>query len=164
MNTENTTLSVGGYRFFTEKDARLAQAEQQKIEYLEARIDYSAPESIRYIYEQTIQERLFKTPVGLRYLEKLRSYLLEQPGMEPGSVMDIPLYMTFDGELRDHGNPARERDPCHGHQKTYHANFLLSCIQCRQSIVIHTMPAKQGIHALPAKIHITVYWIPFAFI
>lgn len=109
MSTENTSLSVGGYLFYTEKDARLARAEEQRIEYLEARIDYTAPESIRYIYEQTIRERLFKTPVGLRYLEKLRNYLLEQPGMEPGSVMDIPLYMTFDGELREHGNPARER-------------------------------------------------------
>jgi hypothetical protein len=129
MNTENTTLSVGGYRFFTEKDARLAQAEQQKIEYLEARIDYSAPESIRYIYEQTIQERLFKTPVGLRYLEKLRSYLLEQPGMEPGSVMDIPLYMTFDGELRDHGNPARERVTPSKKEKEREKNrFTLSVI------------------------------------
>ena len=64
MNTENTSLSVGGFLFYTEKDARLAQAEEQRIEYLEARIDYTAPESIRYIYEQTIRERLFKTPVG----------------------------------------------------------------------------------------------------
>ncbi len=96
MNTENTTLSVGGYRFFTEKDARLAQAEQQKIEYLEARIDYSAPESIRYIYEQTIQERL---------------------------------YMTFDGELRDHGNPARERVTPSKKEKEKEKNrFTLSVI------------------------------------
>lgn len=109
MDTENKSLSVGGYLFYTEKDARLAQTEEQKIEYLEARIDYNSPESIRYIYEQTIRERLFKTPVGLRYLEKLRNYLLEQPGMGPEIVVDIPLYMTFDGELREHGSPARER-------------------------------------------------------
>lgn len=109
MNTENNTLSVGGYLFYTEKDAQLARAEEQKIEYLEARIDYSSPESIRYIYEHTIQERLFKTPVGLRYLQKLRDFLLAQPETEPGSIMDIPLYMAFDGELRENANPARER-------------------------------------------------------
>ncbi len=109
MNSENNALSVGGYLFYTEKDARLARAEEQKIEYLEARIDYSSPESIRYIYEHTIQERLFKTPVGLRYLQKLRDFLLAQPETEPGSIMDIPLYMAFDGELRENANPARER-------------------------------------------------------
>ena len=109
MNSENNALSVGGYLFYTEKDAQLARAEEQKIEYLEARIDYSSPESIRYIYEHTIQERLFKTPVGLRYLQKLRDFLLAQPETEPGSIMDIPLYMAFDGELRENANPARER-------------------------------------------------------
>lgn len=109
MSAEDNTLSVGGYRFYTEKDARLARAEEQKIEYLEARIDYSSPESIRYIYEHTLQERLFRTPVGLRYLEKLRDYLLAQPGIEPESVMDIPLYMVFDGEVREHAAPVQER-------------------------------------------------------
>lgn len=109
MNSENNALSVGGYLFYTEKDARLARAEEQKIEYLEAHMDYSLPDSIRYIYEHTIQERLFRTPVGIRYLQKLRDFLLAQPGVEPGSIMDIPLYMTFDGELREYAAPARER-------------------------------------------------------
>ena len=109
MKSENNTLSVGGYLFYTEKDAQLARAEEQKIEYLEAHMDYSLPDSIRYIYEHTIQERLFRTPVGIRYLQKLRDFLLAQPGVEPGSIMDIPLYMTFDGELREYAAPARER-------------------------------------------------------
>ena len=108
MSSEKNALSVGGYLFYTEKDAQLARAEEQKIEYLEARMDYSSPESIRYIYEHTIQERLFKTPVGLRYLQKLRDFLLAQPETDPGNVMEIPLYITFDGELREHASPARE--------------------------------------------------------
>ena len=109
MSSETKTLSVGGYLFYTEKDAQLARAEEQKIEYREARIDYTSPESIRYIYEQTIRERLFRTPVGMHYLEKLREFLLAQENIDPASVMDIPLYMTFDGELRGQTNPARER-------------------------------------------------------
>ena len=95
MNSENNTLSVGGYLFYTEKDAQLARAEEQKIEYLEAHMDYSLPDSIRYIYEHTIQERLFRTPVGIRYLQKLRDFLLAQPGVEPGSIMDIPRLYDF---------------------------------------------------------------------
>lgn len=109
MGSEKNTLSVGGYLFYTERDAQVAWEEERKIEYLEAHIDYSSPESIRYVYEHTIQERLFKTPVGLRYLQKLRDFLLAQPGTDPESIMDIPLYIVFDRELREHGNPARER-------------------------------------------------------
>ncbi|MCI8286649.1 MAG: hypothetical protein HFH89_03115 [Lachnospiraceae bacterium] len=109
MNSDTSSLSVGGYLFYTEKDAQLARAELKKIEYLEARIDYSSPESIRYIYDQTIRERLFKTPVGWRYLEKLHDFLLSQPEIAPESVTDISLYLTFDGEVREQVNPARER-------------------------------------------------------
>lgn len=109
MDPEKNTLAVGGYLFFTEKDAQLARAEEKKIAYLEERIDYGSAESIRYIYEKTIEERLFKTPVGLRYLEKLRDFLLSQPEVAPESVREIPLYITFDGELRGQTNPARER-------------------------------------------------------
>lgn len=109
MNSDKASLSVGGYLFYTEKDAQAARMELKKIEYLEERIDYSSSESIRYIYEKTIHERVFRTPVGIRYLEKLRAYLLSQPQTDPKAVVDIPLYMTFDGELREHSNPARHR-------------------------------------------------------
>lgn len=109
MDSDHTKLSVGGYLFFTEKDAGMARMEEQKIEYLEARMDYSSPEGIRYVYEKAIHERLFRTPVGFAYLEKLREYLLNQPEIEPGDVMEIPLYISFDSELRDHTSPARQR-------------------------------------------------------
>ncbi|MCI9571715.1 hypothetical protein [uncultured Acetatifactor sp.] len=109
MDAEKNKLAVGGFLFFTEKDAGLARAEEQRIAYLEERIDYSSPESIRYIYEKTIHERLFRTPVGLRYLERLRGFLLSRPEIDPATVMEIPLYVTFDGELREHTSPARSR-------------------------------------------------------
>lgn len=109
MDAEKSTLAVGGFLFYTEKDAKLARAEQQRISYLEERINYESPDSIRYIYEKTIEERLFKTPIGLHYLEKLRDFLCAQPGIDAASIQEIPLYTTFDGELRGHTNPARER-------------------------------------------------------
>ncbi|MGN0167667.1 MAG: hypothetical protein ACI4AB_06485 [Acetatifactor sp.] len=106
---ENQERSVGGYVFFTEKDAQLARAEEKKIEYLEARIDYSRPESILHVYEKAIHERIFKTPVGLEYLKGLRKFLLEQEEIDPDKVMDIPLYSNFDGEIREQSSPAKTR-------------------------------------------------------
>lgn len=106
---DNEERSVGGYLFYTDRDAKIAEAELQKIEYLEARIDYSRPESILMVYEKTIHERIFRTPVGLQYLKGLRDFLLEQPEINPEDVPDIPLYSTFGGELRSQGNPAKNR-------------------------------------------------------
>ena len=99
MKKDTENLSVGGYLFYTEKDAQTARTEIQKIEYLEARIDYSAPDTIRYIYEKAIHERLFKTPVGLEYLKKLREFLLSQPGADPENIIEIPLYIPMMGRL-----------------------------------------------------------------
>ncbi|MGN0401932.1 MAG: hypothetical protein ACI4HQ_06680, partial [Acetatifactor sp.] len=103
--SEYEKLSVGGYLFYTEKDARLAEAEQKKIEYLEARIDYSRPESILTVYEKSIRERIFRTPIGFDYLQKLRNFLLEQPEIAPESVADIELYCTFGGDIRSNSSP-----------------------------------------------------------
>lgn len=109
MKTDEKIQPVGGYLFYTEKDTQLARTEEQKIKYLEAHIDYNAPESIKYIYEKAIHDRLFKTPVGLQYLKHLQEFLLEQPDLETDSIVPIPLYTTFDSELREHTKPAKQR-------------------------------------------------------
>ena len=88
-------METGGFSFYTEQDGKLAEAEQRKIEYLEARIDYTRPESILHVYDKTIQEQLFKTPVGLLYLKKLQDFLLKQPTIAPERVKAIPLYDTY---------------------------------------------------------------------
>ncbi len=106
---DNRNLSVGGYRFYTEKDAQLAAEELKKIEYLEARIDYSRPDSILTVYEKTIHERIFRTPVGMQYLKKLRDYLLERPEIDSERVPEIPLYQSFSGVIRERSNPAKNR-------------------------------------------------------
>lgn len=126
---DNRRMSVGGFQFFTEKDARMAEAELKKIEYLEARIDYSRPESILLVYEKTIHERVFKTPVGLQYLSGLRSFLLEQAEIPSDKVPDIPLYSTFGGELREQSRPAKNRiKPSKEAADKAKARFLVSVI------------------------------------
>lgn len=125
---DDRNLSVGGYRFYTEKDAQLAATELRKIEYLEARIDYSRPDSILTVYEKTIHERIFKTPVGLQYLKGLRDYLLERSEIDPQRVPDIPLYNTFSGEVREKSAPARNRIKAAGGKDREGSGFLISVI------------------------------------
>jgi len=121
-------LSVGGYLFYTENDARLARTELQKIEYLEERIDYSAPDTIRYIYEKAIHERLFQTPVGLDYLRKLREYLLSRPEVNQEMVIDIPIYVVYGREVRTRTDPARARILAAQKKDREKSRFILSVI------------------------------------
>ncbi len=98
-----------GYSFYTEKDAALAENERRKVEYLEARLDYNQPESILRIYKKAIEDRVFKSPVGLLFLKNLQVYLLNQPEINHEDVDVIPLYVSFEGEFRETPNPARSR-------------------------------------------------------
>lgn len=127
MASDKESLSVGGFLFLTEKDAQLARAEEQKIEYLEARIDYSSPESIRYVYEKSIHERVFKTPIGYQYLKRQQEFLKSRPE-EAGTVRDIPLYTAFEGEIREHGNPVPSRILPSDRKEKEKARFMVSLI------------------------------------
>lgn len=111
MKTDEKAQTVGGYIFYTEADAKLARAEEQKVRYLEERMDYNAPDSIKYIYEKAIQEHIFRTPVGLRYLKHLQTFLLEQPDCDQESVRAIPLDLTFSGEFRKQAQLSRQKEP-----------------------------------------------------
>ena len=125
---ENRELSVDGYLFYTERDAQTASAELKKIEYLEARIDYSRSESILLVFKKAIQERIFRTPVGIQYLKGLQSYLLEQPDIAPEDVPDIPLYSTFSGTIREQSNPVRNRLKSSVKADTIRARFQVSLV------------------------------------
>lgn len=107
--TTNKSKVAQGFSFYMEKDAELAELERKKIDYLEGRMDYKQPEKILQIYEKSIRERIFKTPVGIMYLKGLQDYLLAQPGIKPEQITPIPLYQTFGGDMRMAHNPARYR-------------------------------------------------------
>lgn len=109
MKTDEKAQTVGGYIFSTEADAKLARAEGHKIKYLEERIDYDSPESIKYIYEKAIQDQIFRTPVGLRYLKHLQDFLLEQQDFNSENIAPIPLNVSFSG-IKEPAQPARRRN------------------------------------------------------
>ena len=98
-----------GYSFFKETDAALAESERRKVEYLEEHLDYDKPESILRIYEKAIDERIFKSPVGIFFLKSMQLYLMNQPDIDPDKIKEIPLYVSFDTELREQPNPVRKR-------------------------------------------------------
>ena len=103
------TLVLEGYSFLNEEDARRAAGERKRINYIEERMDYSKPAGVLAIYKKAVQERVFKTPVGLRYLKDIQEFLLKQPQINAEDVPPIPLYQTFDSALREQTAPAHTR-------------------------------------------------------
>ena len=98
-------MESGGFDFYTARDVRLAEAEQRKIDYLEERIDYTRPESILHVYDKSIQEQIFRTPVGVLYLKKMQEFLLKQPQIDPEKIKPIPLYDTYVVDQRTEEDP-----------------------------------------------------------
>lgn len=90
---------VGGFLFGSKTDAELARTEQEKIIYMEKRMQYDHPESVLTIYNRAIENRIFQTPVGFQYLQEVLAFLREN-GLED-QARSIPLYQVFDHRAQE---------------------------------------------------------------
>ena len=68
-------LYVRGFQFLTKADAEKAVVDAGKIEYLESHVGYATSSALLAVYEKSIQNRIFGTPVGWSYLMDLRRRL-----------------------------------------------------------------------------------------
>ena len=105
---ENQNLTVKGYTFRTSEDAKLAELEAQKIDYIEKRMNYHRAENVLAVYKKAVEEGTFQTPVGIRYLEKLHEFL-ENSAVITEEIPPIPLQSYFSRTVRENANPARQR-------------------------------------------------------
>lgn len=85
---------VGGYEFLSENDAQKASMDLSKINLLEARVKASRPADIKAVYEKSIENKIFKTPIGWEYLVGLRRKLLES-GYKEEDLIPIPLNVSM---------------------------------------------------------------------
>lgn len=110
-NEENKDkFIVGGYEFLTETDAEKGTLDLSKIKVLETRVKVSRPDDMLAVYEKAIQNRIFKTPLGWRYLTDLREKLLAS-GFEEQDLIPIPLEipMTRQSSLDKLSSKKKER-------------------------------------------------------
>lgn len=95
---EKEERQVGGYLFGSDKDVELAKAEQAKIAYLEERMHYDNPKSVLVAYNKLVEGRVFTTPVGFKYLEKLRDFLTSNGLGDAMSVIPLHQVYSYDPE------------------------------------------------------------------
>ncbi len=85
---------VGGYEFLSENDAQKASMDLSKINLLEARVKASRPVDIKAVYEKSIENKIFNSPIGWEYLVGLRRKLLEN-GYKEEDLIPIPLNVSM---------------------------------------------------------------------
>ncbi|MBD5480918.1 MAG: hypothetical protein HDR15_00075 [Lachnospiraceae bacterium] len=101
MTTDREELVVEGYRFANMEDADLARLELEKIRAVESRLDYQNGEMVLSVYNRAVMNRTFQTPVGCKYLIKLRDYLLDTGVAKENELRAIPLQTQFSGKARN---------------------------------------------------------------
>ncbi len=74
---EEHNLIVEGYAFANEEDARLAREELKKVHFFDTKMDYSNTENVLMLFQKILEERVFRTQIGMDYLHKLQSLLRE---------------------------------------------------------------------------------------
>ena len=106
MEKNEEGLVVGGYRFGTVADAETARLEQKKIAALEQRLDFRNPQSVLAVYNKAIENRVFLTPVGMSYLQKIQTQLVKC-GVSQEKISPIPMYATFSNKTENNSSIRR---------------------------------------------------------
>ncbi|MBQ6589562.1 MAG: hypothetical protein IJI01_12915 [Butyrivibrio sp.] len=85
---------VEGFQFTSEADTQKATMDASKIRLLQSRVKSSKPTDIKAVYEKSIENKIFKTPIGWCYLIGLRIRLIES-GYSEEDIIPIPVGVSF---------------------------------------------------------------------
>ena len=88
------SFTVCGFDFISENDAQKAEMDLSKIKVLQTRVNASRPADIKAVYEKSIENKIFKTPIGWGYLYGLRDHLLEN-GYKEEDLIPIPVGVSM---------------------------------------------------------------------
>lgn len=103
MDMDSESLIVDGFVFSSYKEAQIALKEQQNIEVIRERTQFSDSKSVYELYTKLIERNMFKTMVGYSFLYELRYHLITDFGYEESDLptVELPKRMEYEkvGEL-----------------------------------------------------------------
>lgn len=127
MDKNAGELVVDGYRFATVADAETARLEKKKIENLEQHLDFRNTQNVLMVYNKAIDNRVFLTPLGAAYLQRMRGQLI-RCGVPEEKLKPIPLYATFSNKTENSAS-IRLSLGARGVRPEYRGRFITSaCI------------------------------------
>lgn len=117
---------VEGYKFTSEEDARMAQDELQKVNYISQKMSMDDPKAILLIYNKSIQSGIFTTPIGLDFLKSVQSFLKKSALIPDEEILDIPIKINYSDALILKQN--KRYDSLNVKEKNYKLEFRFSLI------------------------------------
>lgn len=100
MASEKNKIIVAGYEFNNANDAALAREEVKKVEYIRTHLDTSKPDKVLKVLKKAIEERIFKTPIGMDFIREIQMFLINQCGYAEEEVPCIPVTPQYNRALR----------------------------------------------------------------
>lgn len=120
-------LRVGGYLFGTAADAALGKEELEKIRYLDSNMNYSNALKVMQLYDKSLDSKMFRTPIGWDYLNKLKLVLIDSGFLE-SEIRPIPVYSVFARAEEDITPLSQRVKPIKKKPDTYKNRFAVSVL------------------------------------
>jgi len=86
---------VEGFEFENEHQENIAKSEVKSINYIVSRTDMNNPKSVLVVYNRIIDKKLFKTPIGIKFLKEIQEMLLANSEIEESMIKPIPVVFDF---------------------------------------------------------------------
>lgn len=87
-------INVDGFLFKNEETAQLARKEEEGIRFIKQRTALDNPEVVLKLYKKLLEQELFVTPVGIRFLTELQNILLTSVYIARDEIPPIPVKAT----------------------------------------------------------------------
>lgn len=86
---DNKPMIVDGFVFENPQDYKDAVNEKKGIKYLNRHLNLNDPQKTQQLYNEILSKKIFRTPVGIEYMNKLRTTLM-QSGITSVSCIPVP--------------------------------------------------------------------------
>ena len=84
-------INVDGFLFEDEAMAQLARKEEEGIRFIKQRTALDNPEVVLRLYKKLLEQEIFVTPVGIRFLTELQNILLTSVYIARDEIPPIPV-------------------------------------------------------------------------
>lgn len=84
-------INVDGFLFEDEETAKLARKEEEGIRFIKERTALDNPEVALKLYKKLLQQEIFVTPVGVRFLTELQNIALSSTYIPRDEIPPIPV-------------------------------------------------------------------------
>ncbi len=88
-------INVGGFLFEDEETATQAKKEEEGVRFIKEKASLNNPEVVMKLYKTLLQQNLFTTPVGLRFLMELQSILMASEGVNKEDIPPLDTSVFF---------------------------------------------------------------------